>query len=233
MWRTSAAATSSPSSVTQLDPRFDALQRARSRPAMSSENIAWRRRPDAPPIVFSTKLPFLRLPMQPHGHSPTCAAAANRGRRRDPVMRGTLPARRRSPRARPRARAGPPRRRRRRDRDDGDADDRRDEVADRRVLVVAEAVAVEQRVVPEPGVVASPLGHRVEVVLLQVEVLGRVLAERAARCESPSGVSTTIVPRPISAQRQPSLRAGAELARRCRARAAWLMRRIGRLARWR
>ncbi len=57
--------------------------------ATSSPNIALRITPTAPERVFSTKLPFFRLPMHPHGHSAsspvtshvgvgTCSACASR-----------------------------------------------------------------------------------------------------------------------------------------------------------
>ena len=59
-----------PSSVRQLDPRVEPLQQP-GRAAMSSANMAWRMTSTRRRIVFSTKLPLRRRPMQPHGHSPT------------------------------------------------------------------------------------------------------------------------------------------------------------------
>jgi hypothetical protein len=46
---------------------------------ISSLNSAWRRIEAPPRIVFSTKLPLRRLPMQPHGQRPTSASSSHCG----------------------------------------------------------------------------------------------------------------------------------------------------------
>ena len=47
--------------------------------ATSSLKMAWRISEVPPFSVFSTKLPFLRLPMQPHGHIPTSGCTNQSG----------------------------------------------------------------------------------------------------------------------------------------------------------
>lgn len=54
--------------------------------AMSSPNMAWRIRLDAPSSVFSTKLPFFRLPMHPQGHRARSPWTSHLG-----VAAGSLP----------------------------------------------------------------------------------------------------------------------------------------------
>ena len=70
------------------------------------------------------------------------------------------------------------------DADDEDgADDGGRVVAEVRLRAVLEVVARKQRARPEVAVLLRPGRHRVEAVLLQVEVRGTVLAERAAARE--------------------------------------------------
>ena len=78
MWRTRAATISSPSS----DSAFALGSSRCSTPpwaATSSLNIAWRITLEAPSIVFSMKLPFLRRPMQPHGQSAISPCVSHAG----------------------------------------------------------------------------------------------------------------------------------------------------------
>src|SRR5258706_14765804 len=63
--------------------------------------------------------------------------------------------------------------------DHRDANRCRQQVAENRMLVVGEAVTVKERVVPKARVVAKTRRHRVEVVLLQIQVFRCVLTERA------------------------------------------------------
>ena len=141
-------------------------------------------------MVFSTKLPFLRLPMQPHGQSPTSAWTSHAGvmvpcPTVDPVMPPSAPGRRATVRAFS-SRGEPPiheyepdqhqRMSAQPTRAPRPGSRRRD---DRRPEIVA---AEGTRCARSSRTSRGPPGRR-QVVLREVEVRREVLTERAARRE--------------------------------------------------
>src|SRR6185436_9921591 len=175
-----------------------------SRPAWaatSSPNITCRISAAPPFRVFSTNDPFLRLPLQPHGHiagSPLTNHSGVGGRSRRWAVRA-------SGTGAPRAGAhglvahslvlllpvaacpchdtddGPDDE----DRygDDGDADNGREDVGHACMVAAVEAIAPQQGVAPEAGVLLQAGWHRAEPQLAQVQGCRVVLTERPARCE--------------------------------------------------
>ncbi len=154
----------------QLHPGVESLQQAGlvgRRPRRTSPGAAGRRRRRS----SSHEAAFLRLPMHPHGHSPTSGRSSQSGMAVASLMSAPRPSEVARDRRRPHL-ADDEDRAEHRNGDDGDADHRRDHVAERRMLVVAEAVPVEEGVVPEAGVVPQPGRDGVEVVLPEVQVVG-------------------------------------------------------------
>ena len=239
--RTSAAATRSPSSVTTLTRG----SRRCSSPGRVGDVVGEHRLAHArpPPRRASCRrsCPCGGVPMHPHGHRPTSLGSSHVGVaacaavRVDAVVVVDVAVSSAAAVIVGRARRMTPPSASSTTAIDGDAERaRRRGSRPTGCVSPAEVVAVEQGVVPEAGVVVQPVRHRVEVVLLQVEIRRRVLAERAPGASRPSGVSSDHRAEPDPAPT--ASRAGAAGARSgvgLRAPSAWLMRRTGRLARWR
>ena len=170
-WRTSAATTSSAAVATTLT-RASVRCRKPSRRARSAENIAVRSSRLPPASVFSTKSPFARRPQQAHGPKRSSGRVSQSGVViAVPIGSATAPA----------IATSTVRHRR----DHRHTDEGRDDVADDRMRVVVEAVSVEERVMPEAGVVGQAVRHRLQVVLVEIQIGGCVLAERAPVREQP------------------------------------------------
>ena len=176
--------------MTTLTRGSSALEQTGLRRRCPRENNACRSTPRRRRSSCRRSCPSGASPMQPHGHSPTSGRSSQSGRGR--VHAATVRSRRRRARE-PQEREQQQRRRRRSPRYRRS----RYQVADRRVPVVAEVVAVEQRVVPEPGVAAQSARHRVQVVPVQVEVVGRSLH----RTRRPARAVRAVSARPSSRAR--------------------------------
>ena len=242
-WRISEAAMSSTEQRHQLHPRVEALQQARA-----AAPCRRRRSPGAatlapPSMVLSTSCPCGAgrcsrtgtARSRPGSASAGVGCAAGRWRPRScrchvDVVGGSRPV---AAGRRPLRADEPDRTRNDGQGDHRDADAGRGQVAERRVLRRAEAVAVEQGVAPEPVVVVRPDG-------MAAGGTGagsgrrRGLAERAARGQQPErGQHHEQRRSPISAPAPPT-RGRLGVGRSATSGTlSWLMRRIGRLARCR
>ena len=240
-WRTSAAPTSSPNSVTSFDPRVEALEQPGRVRRRRRENSAWRSSAGArrrSSCRRSSPCGACRCTRTGTGRLRGCEQPVRRRRAVVPRHVGRRVRRRRpcadgargvEPRCAPASDGSRPA-------ITSDADEGRHDVAERRVRVVLEVVAVEQRVVPEAGVaLADPCGTASRWYFCRSRSAGASSPNAPPGASRPSGVSATITPSPTNAQRQPD-RGAATPARPPgprRAAVPRLMRSSGRLARWR